>query len=169
MARTESASRLNYHREIPCYSPEQGYCPRVCIFDIDNTVTVGDERDERRCRALQPSPAWALNNIGSTCIVRQAVRKCYVSGYWIAFASAESKDEGLNLQQQKFIRSLEPARPWEDPVFGQSFFTSPAYQTSWSILYQSPETEKLEYGKKEAMMLNSLRYLRSSREWFLAH
>lgn len=130
-------------------------CPRVCIFDIDNTVTVGSSHDPAVCRVLPgPPPAWPTSNSGTTQTVKDAIKACHDKGYKIAFTSAESRSEGNNATQMAFIRSLDPT----GNLFDKSFFDSPAYQNSWNILAHTASDKTLEYGHKETMFMNVLQH-----------
>lgn len=138
-------------------SSEPRACRRACIFDIDNTVTVGQDHDPAACPVVPgPPPAWPQRNSGATQAVRDALAACYAQGYSIAFASAESRSEGNNEAQKRFVRSLDPTG---GSLFTDAFFESPAYQNSWTVLAPTEETRGLEYGRKEAMFLNILRHL----------
>ena len=70
---------------------------RVCIFDIDNTLTVGERHT---CPLAEGSlaPAWPKNS-GATDNIRSAVRACHDAGFKIGIASAESKSEETNAQR----------------------------------------------------------------------
>ena len=78
--------------------------PKVCIFDIDNTLTVGAKHACRLSAASAP-PAWPENS-GTTDTVRSAVRACHEAGFKIGIASTESRPEETNAQQLAFLRSL---------------------------------------------------------------
>lgn len=128
-------------------------CPRVCIFDIDNTVTVGQQH--ANCSVLPgPKPAWPQNS-GTTQSIKDALRACYDHGYQIAFTSAESLSEGDNIKQKDFIRALDPTG---GSLFTDSFFDSPAYQNAWNIVAHTKEDKNLEFGHKEGMFLNVMQY-----------
>jgi hypothetical protein len=63
-------------------------CQKICIFDVDNTVTVGKSHT---CQILpsHPSPAWPENS-GTTQAVVDTIDACLKKGYKIAFATAEA-------------------------------------------------------------------------------
>lgn len=138
-------------------APPLSYCPKVCIFDIDNTVTVGDRHDATKCPVVMgPKPAWPAKNSGAPQAALDAVATCHANGYKIAFASAESKTEGNNDKQKAFIKALDPTG---GRLFDDAFFESPAYQNSWTLLsHKAPGDAALEYGRKEAMFLNILKH-----------
>lgn len=135
--------------------------PKVCIFDIDNTLTVGAKHSCRLSAASVP-PAWPENS-GTTDAVRASVRACYDAGFKIGIASAESKPEETNAQQLAFLRSLDPS-PDQPVVFTDDFFASPALQGAWTVL--APIDADKEFlpnfgggvGAKQAMYLNILRH-----------
>lgn len=136
------------------HAPPPPICPKVCIFDIDNTVTVGADHNEKICPVVSgPPPAWPSSGSGTTAVIKQAVKKCLNKGYKVGFASAESQTEEDNATQRSFIASLAP-----NGEFDQSFLDSDAVQSSWKILAQTPADKKLEYPHKEAMLLNVMRY-----------
>lgn len=131
------------------------YCPKVCIFDIDNTLTVGTDHDPQRCPVVVPGrqPAWPKNS-GTTKAALDVVKACHDMGYKIAFTSAESKTEGDNDAQKRFIKSLDPTG---GELFTDQFFQSPAYQNAWNVVAHGPAGDQdLEFGHKEAMFLNVL-------------
>jgi len=129
-------------------------CPRVCIFDIDNTVTVGHDCEATRDNVIaEPSPHWPTNS-GTTSIVLDVLKKCHNSGFKLAFASAESEEQGRNAIQYAFITSLEPI----PGLFNKTFFDSPAYQQSWNVVAHTPATAKQEYPRKDAMIMNIMKY-----------
>ena len=139
-------------------APSLQVCPRVCIFDIDNTLTTGADHDPAMCTVLPgPSPAWPESNSGATQDIKNAIKACYDKGYKIAFTSAESRSEGCNDKQKAFISSLDPSA--DGKLFNSAFFDSPAYQNSWNVLSHTQATDaKLEFGHKEAMFLGALQH-----------
>jgi hypothetical protein len=140
----------------PGHQPPLHLCPRVCIFDIDNTVTVGADHDPARCSVLPgPKPAWPDHGSGTTQAVKDAIKACHDKGYKIAFTSAESRSEGDNNKQEAFIRSLDPTN---GSLFTPAFFKSPAYQNAWNLVAHTPADAKLEFGHKEAMFLSVLKH-----------
>lgn len=132
------------------------FCPRVCIFDIDNTVTVGTQHNPDQCKIIEgPKPAWPQQGSGTTQAVKDAIKTCYDMGYNIAFTSAESQKEGDNDKQEAFIRSLDPTGGL---LFTRDFFKSPAYQNAWNIVAHTRQDAQLEFGHKEAMFLSVLKH-----------
>jgi len=131
-------------------------CPRVCIFDIDNTITVGADHDPATCQVLPgPKPAWPGHGTGTTQTVKDAIKNCHDKGYKIAFTSAESRSEGDNFKQMAFIRSLDPTG---GSLFTPAFFKSPAYQNAWNLVAHTPADAALEFGHKESMFLGVLQH-----------
>lgn len=150
----------------PGRPPPKEVCPRVCIFDIDNTVTVGADHDPKKCPVLPGAPpAWPASGSGTTKAVKDAIERCHNSGYKIAFTSAESRTEGDNATQKAFIRSLDPTG---GKLFTPEFFSSPAYQNSWDVIAKNAADAKLEFGHKEAMFLNVLKHYEVSPSCFSA-
>lgn len=130
-------------------------CPKVCIFDIDNTVTVGPDHDDKVCPVVTPGPkpAWPDSGSGTTRIVKDAIAKCLASGYKVAFASAESRSEEDNVKQRAFIASLAP-----NEEFDEHFLNSDAMQSSWKVLKHSTADAKVEFPHKQSMILNIMRH-----------
>merc|ERR1712039_1021619 len=62
--------------------------------------------------------------------------------------------EQRNDAQFKFVTALEP----EAGMFNKSFFDSPAFQCSWNILAHTESNKKIEFGHKEAMLLQIMQY-----------
>lgn len=136
---------------------DQAYPPipiKVCIFDIDNTLTHGADANAQTCRNLRfhndPSPAWP-NGSGTTNEVKNIVQRCVDNGYQIAIASAESEEESVNDTQIKFLESI-------NPVFDARFFKSPRYQRSCTGLKMKPYCTTNEYSDKTAMYQNIMRH-----------
>ena len=135
--------------------------PKVCIFDIDNTLTVGAKHTCRLSAASVP-PAWPENS-GTTDSVRAAVRACHEAGFKVGIASAESRPEETNVQQLAFLRSLDPT-PDQPVVFTDAFFASPALQGAWTVLAAADEDKEFlpnfggNIGAKQAMYLNILKH-----------
>lgn len=135
---------------------------KVCIFDIDNTLTVGAKHGCALSAASVP-PAWPENS-GTTDAVRAAVRACHEAGFAIAVASAESKPEETNAQQLAFLRSLDPASPAAPAVFTDAFFAGPALQGAWTVLAAADAEREFPahfggtVGAKQAMYLNVMKH-----------
>jgi len=135
--------------------------PKVCIFDIDNTLTVGAQH---KCSLIANGrqPAWP-DNSGSTDSIRSAVRACHESGFKIGVASAETKAEETNEKQISFLRSLDPT-PSNPSVFDDSFFAGAAFQGAWTVLADVDQNKEFlpnfggGIGGKQAMFLNILKH-----------
>jgi len=140
---------------------------KVCIFDIDNTLTVGKSHS---C-PLSPAsaqPAWPVNS-GATESIRAAVRNCHDAGFKIGVASAESKSEETNAKQIAFLKSLDP-NPSAPVVFNDAFFKgapergSSAFQGAWTVLADADQDNEFlpnfggTVGAKQAMFLNILKH-----------
>lgn len=149
----------------PSFSPSTvdpcAQAPKVCIFDIDNTLTVGTNH---RCTLIDGGrqPAWP-DNSGATESIRDAVQACYEGGYKIGVASAETKTEETNDQQIAFLRSLDPT-PISPSVFNDAFFASAAFQGAWTVLANQDQEKEFPpnfgggMGAKQAMFLNIMKH-----------
>lgn len=134
---------------------------RVCIFDIDNTLTVGARHT---CLLAEGSlaPAWPENS-GATPSIRAAVKACHEAGFKIGVASAESKSEETNDQQIAYLKSLDPT-PGAPSVFTDDFFRGPAFQGAWTVLAKADQDREFppdfggNVGAKQAMYLNILQH-----------
>ena len=115
---------------------------KVCIFDIDNTVTVGGKSC---CKHLDNvvQPSWPEKGSGTTEGAKLAIKNCIENGYIIAFATAESECEATNEIQKKFIKYIYPSATEE-------FFNSYLYQHSGRLL-SDPE---LEFESKQPGVVN---------------
>ena len=126
---------------------------KVCIFDIDNTLTHGAKASENTCPNTifenRPEPAWPVRG-GTNQFVKQVVQKCKDKGYGLAIASAESGDEAINQRQYTFLSNI-------NSDFNPQFLQSPRYQTSCSI-FSKPYCLKNEYADKTAMYQNIMNY-----------
>ena len=84
---------------------------KVCIFDIDNTLTHGNLADERKCKLnfnnkIQPGYP---DNSGSNNIIPQILNKCKNNNYGIAIATARSGINSNNRQLKKYLNNLDPS------------------------------------------------------------
>ena len=138
-------------------------CPRVCIFDIDNTLTHGATA---KCKSPidDVPPSWPESG-GTTADVKRMISQCVKKGYHIAIATSESgMEQGLryeNKTQHDFIRSLDPTA--DNSVFNDSFFASEAFQGSCSVVKAIDRTgvpwcRDNEYHRKETMIQNILNF-----------
>lgn len=133
---------------------------KMCIFDIDNTLTHGaDAENPGNCPGTQflddIPPDWPKDG-GTTQTVKDAIAKCRAQGYGIAIATAETGDEAINSQQEKFLKHL-------DPQFDTKFVKSPNFQESCKVITSQDEKSQLwcknnEFGDKTAMYLNIMNY-----------
>ncbi len=136
----------------------------VCIFDIDNTLTHGENATVSACPDTvfdnAPPPSWPKNG-GTNNWVKTAIQTCVEKGYDIAIATAESgKQAGSggapNPVQRKFVESLAPG------VFTAAFFDSAAFQTACGVVKSEIDGKKWcldqEYGRKEMMMIEVMNY-----------
>lgn len=140
-------------------APVEAACPKVCIFDIDNTLTVGQQHDEARCALLPntPPPAWPSKGSGATAAIKAAVQACVDGGYKLAIASAETASEQLNQVQLNFLKSIHPS-------IDDAFLQSPAFMGSWSLLSARDADTHVDphdgggFGIKQAMYFRALQH-----------
>ncbi len=136
----------------------------VCIFDVDNTLTHGENATEAVCPDTifdnDPPPSWP-DESGTNNWVKKAIRLCVEKGYDIAIATAESGAEAgsggePNPTQREFIESLAPN------VFTDAFFGSAAFQTACGVVKSEVDGKKWclghEYGRKEMMMIQIMNF-----------
>ena len=79
---------------------------KVCIFDIDNTLTHGADATaqiccpsgEKDCLVSKYSPNWPPKKSGTSQYALDTIKKCKDNGYEIAVATAET---GLQVNPQK--------------------------------------------------------------------
>lgn len=132
---------------------------RVAIFDIDSTLTVGADHDERVCPVLPgPRPSWPARS-GTTQDVKNAIATAHSSGYKLAVASAESYSQQYNAEQRAFLKEL----------FGDfGILGTPAEQSSYNLLAQTRANRDVTFsasdgglgarGMKQAMILNIMQH-----------
>jgi len=140
---------------------------KVVIFDIDNTLTVGQKHDENACPVLPgiSAPTWPTDDEGSgtTQAVMDTIQAARDSGYKLAVASAESYDQQYNRKQKAFLESL----------FGQdNILGTPAEQSAYNEFSPGKTTNPVEpfenetidesdggaLGMKEALITNIMQY-----------
>lgn len=88
----------------PSSSPLQGGFPKACIFDIDNTLSV---RDDKMCQdpiRLSHPPMWPSDG-KSTQTVIDILRKCDAHGYHLEIATAKDRRSHEKVQEV-FLKEL---------------------------------------------------------------
>jgi hypothetical protein len=123
---------------------------KVCIFDIDNTLTHGVDANSNTCPGVQfhndPGPSWPKVGSGSTNDIKAVVQKCRDQGYGLAIATAESENEAINPTQFAFLKDINPA-------FDEQFLTSDRFQRACSVV-DPPYCITNEYANKTGMYEN---------------
>lgn len=127
-------------------------CARLCIFDIDHTLTTGAEAKCPGSYGLG-TPSWPYTAVAPH--AKDAIRTCLDHGYGIAFATSESYLEQYNERQRTFISSLDPTP--DGSLFTKEFLDGPLFQGTWSVVARRPDTADIELPHKEAMILNIMR------------
>lgn len=127
---------------------------KVCIFDIDNTLTHGAQANNQLCPGVQfykdPGPHWPPGG-GTTNEIREVIKECQNQGYDIAIATAESEEEAVNDIQFKFLENINP------DIFTPQFFVSDRFQRSCSVV-ASPYCNTNEYADKTGMYQNIMKH-----------
>lgn len=132
---------------------------KVCIFDIDNTLTHGSKADEKNCKVKfndNIQPGYPINS-GSNNAIYSILNKCKKEGYGIAIATARSGINSNNSQLKNYLYNLDPT------IFNEKFFNSPKFQNSCSIVKSYNKDgikfcEKNNHGDKAAMYYNIMNY-----------
>ncbi len=126
---------------------------KVCIFDIDNTLTHGADANSQVCPGVKfinsYPPDWPKGG-GTTDQVKNVIQACKQRGFAIATASAESGREELNENQRAFLKHL-------DPVFTDDFINSPRLQYACTVS-NKPYCTTNEFGNKAGMYQNIMNY-----------
>ena len=127
---------------------------KVCIFDIDNTLTHGVNAKCRRDNTFynNPSPYFPGKGSGTTKDVRDVINKCYQNGYGIAIATAETGSNALNQQQYNFLKHVNPK------VFTDEFLKSDRYQSLCSIIDKPDCMTDYKYSDKTTMYQNIMNH-----------
>jgi len=79
-------------------SKEEYENKKVCVFDIDNTLTAAPDKTSN---TLQSHSGYPASNFAA-----QAIKKCRDKGYGVAVATAESNKIATSAKQTKFLRSV---------------------------------------------------------------
>ena len=102
---------------------------RVCIFDVDNTLTHGIDASQSSCcpqgnncllNDPQYQPNWPTTGSGTSQYVLDTIKKCKNNGYDIAIATAESGLESMNPHQKRFIKAVTGKQLQGTPMFQNS-------------------------------------------------
>ena len=129
---------------------------RVCIFDIDNTLSHGADADNKdccyhneKCLKYNPKPAWP-DNSGTSTYVENTINNCIDNGYHVAIATAEAGSESINKKQKNFINNL----------FGSGIYNTPLYQNACTAQGERSKCDlQTEYKNKTPMYINIMNYL----------
>ena len=130
---------------------------KVCIFDIDNTITHGENATSKTCCSVgdmcmldKVRPAWP-DKSGSTTYIKEAVDNCVANGYELAIATAESGQESVNVTQQNFINSMFPK------IYGSKLYQNACTAQGYKGSCKNPKSHPCcttEYKDKTKMYLN---------------
>jgi len=140
---------------------------KICIFDIDNTLTHGSKADEKKCNlrfddTVQPGYP---NNSGSNNAIKEIINKCKKNEYGIAIATARSGNNSQNENIKKYLYSIDPF------IFNKKFFNTPSFQNTCSVVKTinndgSKFCKNNNHGDKAAMYYNIMNYYNiSPTEW----
>ena len=138
---------------------------KVCIFDIDNTLTHAAKAECKTCTGLIPCstnpgfcPAWPKNS-GTSSAVLNTVKACRKGGYEVAVATAESGLESYNPKQVKFLQN----------VLGEDLYNTPMLQNSCTaqnynyLMCTGQKTDhpccNTEHSDKKGMYMNIMNHL----------
>ena len=139
---------------------------KVCIFDIDNTITHGETASKEICCAPgidcindSIAPAWP-DKSGTTSYIKDAIENCRKNGYELAIATAESGNECINPKQEKFINSLFPNSKIYGTELYQHSCTAQGFLGSCTEgVSPSPACCDNEYSDKTNMYINIMNKL----------
>jgi hypothetical protein len=124
---------------------------KMCIFDIDNTLTFANNANEEACGVSfddsGPPPQWP-DPSGTTDVVKQAISDCLKNDYGIAIATAETGNQAES--NIEFIKSL-------NPYLDDAWIRSPNFQHSCTI-GDKKLCKDVPYSDKTAMLLNIMNY-----------
>ncbi len=130
---------------------------KVCIFDIDNTITHGENATSKTCCNVgdmcmldKVRPAWP-DKSGSTTYIKESVDNCVANGYELAIATAESGQESVNVTQQTFINSMFPK------IYGSKLYQNSCTAQGYKGSCKNPKSHPCcttEYKDKTKMYLN---------------
>ena len=132
---------------------------KVCIFDIDNTITHGENANSKLCCSTGDvcmlddlKPAWP-DKSGATTYIKEAIGNCMNNGYQVAIATAESGQESINVTQQNFINKLFSGADIYGTNLYQNSCTAQGYKGSCKNPKEHPCCTT-EYKDKTKMYLN---------------
>uniref|UniRef100_A0A7S2WAW1 Acid phosphatase n=1 Tax=Mucochytrium quahogii TaxID=96639 RepID=A0A7S2WAW1_9STRA len=113
---------------------------KVCIFDIDMTLTRGAFANASKCNCELPKYDHGWPGV----YAKQAVEECLHQGFQVGISTAEPRVVALSKQRKEFLRQLSPR--W----FNETFFAS----------------ELMQYGNrnKTTGLVDILRYTKSRAE-----
>ena len=128
---------------------------RVCIFDIDRTLTHGDKANPEVCPGLERfdefPPMYPAFGGGTTQEVREVIQRCKDRGYEIAIATAEEGAQAHTPKQHAFLKYVDPE------VFTDEFLSSPRFQSACNVINE-PWCTHNQYKNKTAMFQNIMNY-----------
>jgi len=142
---------------------------KVCIFDVDNTLTHGVDASKSKC--CQPGedcllndskyqPNWPSTGSGTSQYVLDTIQNCKNNGYDIAIATAESGLESMNPTQKNFIKSVTGTILQGTPMF-QNSCTAQGIDSTKCVqgnLGQHHCCDN-EYSQKEQMYKNIMKHM----------
>ena len=141
---------------------------KVCIFDIDNTLTHGADADktfccpsgEKNCLVSKYQPNWPAEKSGTSQYALDTIKKCKKHGYEIAIATAETGLQVNPQKQRNFIRDLTHKNLYDTPMM-QNSCTAQGY--NYDMCTGNPNTDHVccntEYTDKTRMYLNIMNHL----------
>lgn len=120
---------------------------KVCIFDIDNTLTIYEHLDSNKnvsriCakHITSVKPAWPKQS-GTTQYIIDTLRACDSKGFHIAIATAEAGKNAWSREQEQFLTflgdkaGLRSSIIPENTIFGTfEWMDTPLYQNSCTAL-----------------------------------
>ena len=131
---------------------------KVCIFDIDNTLTHGKKANYKTCGLIfndNIRPGYPSNS-GSTNAIKDILNKCKKKNYGIAIATARSGKNSNNKNLKKYLNNLDPN------IFNSNFFKTDRFQNACSIIKTGKNNVKFcennNHGDKAAMYYNIMNY-----------
>lgn len=139
---------------------------KVCIFDIDNTLTHGTLATNASCcksgeqcirNETKYQPSWPDTGSGTSQFVLDTIQECKNNGYDIAIATAESGNESLNNRQREFIKNVIG----EDTIVDTPMYQNACTAQGFNHIDCSKNTHQCctnEYNDKSQMYRNIMDY-----------
>ena len=141
---------------------------KVCIFDIDNTLTHGADATpkiccpsgEKNCLVSKYQPQWPPKKSGTSQYALDTIKKCKDHGYEIAIATAETGLQVNPPKQRKFVREMIGKNLYDTPML-QNSCTAQGF--NYEMCTGNPKTDHVccntEYTDKTRMYLNIMNHL----------